>query len=60
MENTDEEKEVCSFLEKKLALFNQYLSITKRLKETLRDKEASSLGVFILTWKTWSSGPGQR
>ncbi len=47
MKDTDAEKEVCSFLEKKLALFNQYLSITKRLKETLRDKEASSLEVFI-------------
>ncbi len=47
MKDTDAEKEVCSFLEKKLALFNQYLPITKRLKETLRDKEASGLGVFI-------------
>ena len=47
MKDTDAGKEICSFLEKKLALFNQYLSITKRLKETLRDKEASGLGVFI-------------
>jgi len=48
MKNEDAEKEVCSFLEKKLALFDQYLSITKRMKEIpLRDKEASSLEVFI-------------
>ncbi len=47
MKDTDAEKEVCSFLEKKLALFNQYLSITKRMREAFRDKEASSLGIFI-------------
>jgi len=47
MENIDPEKEVCSFLEKKLTLFNRYLSITKRMKEALRDKGASNPGVFI-------------
>jgi len=47
MENIDPEKEVCSFFEKKLALFNRYLSITKRMKETLRDKKAGNPGVFI-------------
>ena len=47
MENIDPEKEVCSFLEKKLTLINRYLSITKRMKETLRDKGASNPGVFI-------------
>ena len=47
MKNPDAGREMCSFLQKKLALFNQYLSITKRMKETLQDKEAGNLGVFI-------------
>jgi len=47
MENIEPGKEVCSFLEKKLALFTRYLSITKRMKEALRDKEAGNPGVFI-------------
>ena len=40
-------KEICPFLEKKVTLFNRYLSITKRMKETLRGKEAGNPGVFI-------------
>ena len=47
MKDTDAGREMCSFLEKKLTLFNQYLSITKRMKATLQDKEAGNLGVFI-------------
>ena len=47
MKDIDAGKEICSFLKKKLALFNQYLSITKRMKETLRNKEARNPGVFI-------------
>ena len=47
MREIDPEREVCSFLEKKLTLINRYLSITKRMKETLRDKGASNPGVFI-------------
>ena len=47
MENIDPEKEVCSFFEKKLALFNRYLSITKKMKEVLKNKEAGNPGVFI-------------
>jgi len=47
MENIDPEKEVCSFLEKKLTLFNRYLSITKKMKEVLKNKEAGNPGVFI-------------
>jgi DNA topoisomerase VI subunit B len=47
MKNIDPKKEVCSFLEKKLTLFNRYLSITKRMKKALRDKEAVNPGVFL-------------
>ena len=47
MRDIDPEKEVCSFLEKKLALFNRYLSITKRMKKVLRDKEVVNPGIFI-------------
>ena len=47
MKEIDPEKEVCSFLEKKLTLFNRYLSITKRMKKALRDKEAVNPGVFL-------------
>jgi len=47
MKNIDSEKQVCPFLEKKLNLFTRYLSITKRMKKALRDKEAVNPGVFI-------------
>jgi len=47
VKDIDAGKEICSFLEKKLVLFNRYLSITKRIKETLKDKEAINLGVYI-------------
>jgi len=47
MKEIDPEKEVCSFFEKKLALFTRYLSITKRMKKALRDKEAVNPGVFL-------------
>ena len=47
MKNIDAGKEICSFLEKKLSLFNRYLSITKRMKEALKKKGAGNPGVFI-------------
>jgi len=47
MKEIDPEKEVCSFFEKKLALFTRYLSITKRMKKALRDKGAVNPGVFL-------------
>jgi len=47
MKNADAGKEVCFFLEKKLTLFDQYLSITERMKATFRNKEAGNLGVLI-------------
>jgi len=39
--------EICSFLEKKLALFNQYLSITKRMRDAFIDNSAPDPGPFI-------------
>ena len=47
MKDINPRKKICSFLEKKLALFTTYLSITKRMKKALRDKEAVNPGVFI-------------
>lgn len=39
--------EICSLLEKKLALFNQYLSITKRMRDALSDKSIQDPRPFI-------------
>lgn len=47
MQDIESNKIICSFLEKKVALFNQYLSITERMKETLRNKEESKLEGFL-------------
>jgi len=47
MKGKDAGKEICSFLEKKLVFFKQYLSITKRIKETFKEKEPSSPEAFI-------------
>ena len=47
MKNINTGKEICSFLEKKLSVFNRYLSITKRMKQTLNDKEAGNLGGLV-------------
>jgi hypothetical protein len=47
MKDMNPGKKICSFLEKKLALFNKYLSITKRMKESLKGKEAGNPGVYI-------------
>ena len=40
-------REICSLLEKKLALFNQYLSITKRMRDALIDNSAEDPRPFI-------------
>ena len=47
MKDINTGKEICSILEKKLSLFKRYLSITKRMKESLKDKEKSSLVVLV-------------
>ena len=47
MKDLNPGKEICSFLEKKLSIFNRYLTITKSMKETLKHKEASNLGGFV-------------
>ena len=43
----DAVKEICSLLEKKLALFKQYLSITEQLKESIGNKEDGDLGALL-------------
>jgi len=43
----DPGEEICSFVEKKLALFERYLSITKKIKDTFYDKEANNIGAFL-------------
>ena len=47
MKDINPRKKMCFFLEKKLALFDRYLSITKRMKKALKDKEAVNPGIFI-------------
>jgi len=39
MKDMDLEKEICSLLEKKTVFFDQYLSITERMKESFVDKK---------------------
>lgn len=46
MVHTD--KEICLFLEKKLSLFQRYLSVTKRIKEAFEDEGKGNPGVFIV------------
>ena len=43
----DREKEICSLLEKKLSLFQSYLSVTKRIKEAFVEEDQGNPGVFI-------------
>ena len=46
MAHTD--KDICLFLEKKLSLFQRYLSVTKRIKEAFEDEGKGTPGVFIV------------
>lgn len=43
----EREKEICSLLEKKLSLFQSYLSVTKRIKEAFVDEEKGTPEVFL-------------
>ena len=43
----DREKEICLLLEKKLSLFQNYLSVTKRIKEAFMDEGKGNPGGFI-------------
>jgi len=47
MFNKDGLSLICSYLEKKLALFNHYLSITKKLKENLESKQENHLDSLL-------------
>ncbi len=47
MKERGTKKDLCSFLEEKLLLFDRYLSITERMKKTFKDKEAGHLGTFL-------------
>ncbi|MBW1707312.1 MAG: hypothetical protein JRJ86_19485 [Deltaproteobacteria bacterium] len=47
MKNVNTGKEICSVLEKKLSLFKRYLSVTKKMEETLKDKKESNLGSLV-------------
>ncbi|MFH1991816.1 MAG: hypothetical protein ABIK98_05330 [Pseudomonadota bacterium] len=47
MKDIDTEKEIFTFLERKLGLFSQYLSVTERMKAALEKKEAGNLGSLI-------------
>ena len=41
------ERDICSFLEKKLSLFQQYLSVTNRIKEAFIEGGKGNPGIFI-------------
>ena len=41
------EKDICSFFEKKLSLFQQYVSVTKKIKDAFMDEGKGNPGVFI-------------
>lgn len=43
MKNTDAEKKICSFLEKKRAIFSQYLSVTNKVKEVIENKDEKNI-----------------
>ncbi len=43
----EREKEICSLLERKLSLFQSYLSVTKRIEEAFVDEEKGNPGGFI-------------
>jgi hypothetical protein len=43
----EREKEIYSLLDKKLSLFQSYLSVTKRIKEAFVEDGKGNLGVFI-------------
>jgi hypothetical protein len=47
MKAIDAEKEIFTFLERKLGFFSQYLSVTERMKAALEKKEAGNLGSLI-------------
>ena len=47
MKDMDPEKEICSFLEKKRTFFDQYLSLTKEMKETFEDKKVKYFGGLL-------------
>ena len=47
MGNIDAGKKICLFLEKKLALFSQYQSITMRMKETIINNEEAGIMDFV-------------
>ena len=44
---SSKEKDICSFLEKKLSLFQQYLSVTNRIKDAFVAEGKGNPGVFI-------------
>jgi hypothetical protein len=44
----EREKEICSLLDRKLSLFQSYLSVTKRIKEAFVDEGKGNPGGFIV------------
>ena len=44
---SSKEKDICSYLEKKLSLFQQYLTVTNRIKDAFVAEGKGNPGVFI-------------
>jgi len=47
MKDKDVEKEICSYMEKKLHMFNRYLSITRHMKKNFDPKKGDSLDLLL-------------
>lgn len=47
MKHIEAGKNFCFFLEKKISLLNQYLSLTRRMEETLKGKEENTMQSLI-------------
>ncbi|MBW1614538.1 MAG: hypothetical protein JRJ57_11335, partial [Deltaproteobacteria bacterium] len=48
MKDVNEEEEICTFLDRKLAHFKQYLSVTEKMKQSFSNKEEiRNLGSLI-------------
>ncbi len=47
MKDMTEKKDICTFLEEKILLFDRYLSATERMEVTFKDKKTSHLGDFL-------------
>ncbi len=51
MKHIETAERVCLFMEKKLTLLRRYLSLTKKMKETLKDRESTGIERLVIERK---------